>query len=609
MAGITEISRALAAQAQSVAEHLLPGGRKDGHEWRAGAVNGEAGQSLGVHLSGNKAGVWSDFASGESGDLLDLWRATRGGTLGEALNEAREWLGMERPKPYREPARNYVKPPKPKCTALDDTAALAYMTEDRNLPLGVLQRYKVAAAGNSIIFPFLKPDGELAMAKFREARDGGRTQPTAKDCEPILFGWQAIPDDAREVVITEGEIDALSMAAYGFPAMSVPFGGGKGAKQQWIESDFERLDRFERIYLALDMDRVGEEAAEEIAIRLGRHRCLRVELPCKDANECLVNGVADRDMLAAVGGAKSLDPEGLRRPSELNDDVIRLFWPKEGEHVGYRMPLGKLGGGKLMFRPAELTLWTGESGVGKSQILSDAVVDWIGQGSRTCLASLEMKGGQTLKRMCKQIIGVDRPTDKAINLALQWADQGLLLYDRVGKVSVTGMLEIFDYARAKYGCNQFVIDSFMRLGIAGDDYTAQERAVFEIVTWAIDRNVHVHLVAHSRKGSRDRMGPAETEDVKGAMEVGANAFNIIAVWRNRRLEEDIEAAETEEKREALAEKPGVILRVAKQRNGDFEGRVGLWFDQKTYRYYSSHDNRTWSRGYPIQDEEQSQAAA
>jgi twinkle protein len=63
----------------------------------------------------------------------------------------------------------------------------------------------------------------------------------------VLFGWQAIPDDARDVVICEGEIDALSWAAYGFPAMSVPYGGGGGDKQAWIESEYDRLERFERI--------------------------------------------------------------------------------------------------------------------------------------------------------------------------------------------------------------------------------------------------------------------------------------------------------------------------------------------------------------------------
>ncbi|KAF0118906.1 MAG: hypothetical protein FD149_394 [Rhodospirillaceae bacterium] len=63
------------------------------------------------------------------------------------------------------------------------------------------------------------------------------------------------------MTITEGEIDAMTAAEYGWPALSLPFGGGTGAKQAWIESEYERLLRFETIYLALDMDREGEAAA------------------------------------------------------------------------------------------------------------------------------------------------------------------------------------------------------------------------------------------------------------------------------------------------------------------------------------------------------------
>src|SRR5690606_24492926 len=137
-------------------------------------------------------------------------------------------------------------------------------------------------------------------------------------------------------------------------------------------------------------------------------------------------------------------------------------------------------------------------------------------------------------------------------------DRGLLLYEKVGKSGVDPLLEIFDYARAKYGCDQFIIDSLLRLGIAQDDYNGQEKAMYRLVSWAIDNNVHVHLVAHARKGEKGQGAP-ETEDIKGAMEIGANAFNILTVWRNRKHEDELKAAPTEADRRDLNEKPGVIL--------------------------------------------------
>lgn len=591
---ITDLKRRLTERAQSVAEYLLPRGRKEGGEWRVGSTGGEPGQSLGVHLSGNKAGIWADFNGGKGGDLIDLWCEVKGCDLSEALNQIRSWLGIERPTPYREPKKSYARPPKPKCT-VPQGRVKDYLREVRCIPSEIMAAYKIGEDGDKIVFPFLLPDGQLALAKTRKAEDGASTIPTARDCEPILFGWQAIPPDARVVILTEGEIDALSWAAYGYAAMSVPFGGGGGAKQQWIENEYERMDRFERIYIATDMDKPGDEAAEAIADRLGRHRCLRVRMPRKDANECLVDGIAKEVMDQCIIDAEHLDPEGLRRASDFTAEVVSLFWPAIGEKIGYSTPYGKLGD-KLLFRSSEMTLWSGDSGAGKSQILSDCIVDWVRQGSRICLASLEMHPKQTLKRMCKQVVGVDRPTEKAITEALEWLDNGLLLYEKVGKSGVDSLLDIFSFARAKYGCDQFVIDSLMRLGIAGDDYTGQEKAVYRIVDWTLTNRVHVHLVAHSRKAGQDRSVP-ETQDVKGAMEIGANAFNIITVWRNRKHEDAISNAKSDEELAELMQKPGVIMNIAKQRNGDYEGKVGLWFDQETYRYHSSHDRSLWGRRY------------
>ena len=599
MTDIVELKRTLAARAQAAAEHLLPAGRREGQEWRAGSVAGEEGRSLGVHLGGAKAGVWSDFSTGQGGDLIDLWMAVRGLDLCAALDDIRRWLGVSRPQ-LRHPKPSQWKRPAPVKGAVPQRRALEYLREDRNLPMNVLLAYKIGEDDRqAIVFPFEHPDGRLAMAKRRDSLDGAKPVPTESGCEPILFGWQAIPGTARTVVLTEGEIDALSWAAYGYPALSVPYGGGGGGKQKWIESEYDRLDRFERLYLALDMDGPGEEAAAEIANRLGRHRCLRVKMPRKDANACLVEGVPQADMDRAIAEATWFEVAGLRLPRDFAEKVTTLFWPREGEHVGYRTPYGKLGE-RLLFRPGELTIWTGDSGAGKTQLLSDCTVDWIRQGARICLSSLEMHPAFTLKRLCKQIIGTDRPTEPAINAALEWASGGLLIYELTGKQKLDELLAVFDYARSRWGCDLFVIDSLMRLGIAGDDYNSQEAVVFRLVDWAMANAVHVHLVAHAKKGERERGVPG-IEDIKGAMELGANAFNIIAIWRNRKFEDAVAklgaAGDCAGAERLCQSKPGVVLNVAKQRNGDFEGKIGLWFDQKTYRYRSSGDPASWRRTY------------
>jgi hypothetical protein len=90
-----ELSRMLAARIAALAPELLPHGKRDGQEWRCGSLAGEAGQSLAVHLSGARAGVWSDFASGEAGDALDLVAAIRfNRDRRAAMAWARTWLAL-----------------------------------------------------------------------------------------------------------------------------------------------------------------------------------------------------------------------------------------------------------------------------------------------------------------------------------------------------------------------------------------------------------------------------------------------------------------------------------------------------------------------------------
>lgn len=86
-----------------------------------------------------------------------------------------------------------------------------------------------------------------------------------------------------------------------------------------------------------------------------------------------------------------------------------------------------------------------------------------------------------------------------------------------------------DTARARFGCDVFAIDSLMRLGIGSEDYEGQERAIYQLVEWTVGNGVHLHLVCHSRKGDAKLKSVPEIEDVKGAQEIAANAFNVIGV--------------------------------------------------------------------------------
>ena len=100
---ITTIKQALNARALEVCQHLLPGGRKVGNEYRAASINGGQGSSLGVHLNGPKTGLFKDFAEeGISGDLIDLFSHVNGVENGDAIKLALDYLGEAPPSASNE---------------------------------------------------------------------------------------------------------------------------------------------------------------------------------------------------------------------------------------------------------------------------------------------------------------------------------------------------------------------------------------------------------------------------------------------------------------------------------------------------------------------------
>lgn len=92
-----EVRARLLDRLESVLVYLFPRGKRRGAQFLVGNLQGAPGDSLVVELEGDKRGVWIDFATGESGDVLALWAGARRYTLpadfGEVLEEVADWLG------------------------------------------------------------------------------------------------------------------------------------------------------------------------------------------------------------------------------------------------------------------------------------------------------------------------------------------------------------------------------------------------------------------------------------------------------------------------------------------------------------------------------------
>lgn len=588
-----ELSQRLAADAEGVAAYLLPGGKRRGHEWKAGNVHGDEGESLSVCISGAKAGVWKDFAADQGGDLLDLWVAVRGGSLAEAIDDAKAYLGVVEAMPHRE-AKAYRTPEKPrgKLAVTGQGRALQWL-KSRGLTDQTIDAFKVVeqVRGERVyaVFPYLSESGEYINGKYRNI-DDKRDMRQEKEAMPCLFGWHLIDPKARTVAITEGEIDAMSLHQVGVAALSVNQGAGN---HQWIENDWERLERFSDILVFFDCDEPGEKGAREIITRLGPERCRRVrfEAPIKDANELLMTGAEHADFDYLIQRSAPLDPEELCGADTFVDQAMDLINPPGGRSPHPRLALDQQFDW-FEFRPAEYTLWSGINGHGKSGLISQVMLGLMAQGEGVVIFSGEMPPPRQVQRMLLQATGTPRPTRAYAEAVKVWLKEKAWIFNLVGTAKLDRLLEVFEYAARRYGAGHFVIDSLMMLDVPEDGPGAislQKQAIQKIVAFSRRTRTHIHLVAHPRKAADESKEPGKL-DVAGSGKISDGADNMFSVWKAKKDEAPPNSSDPDAvaRYEEQRKKPDAKLILKKQRNGMVqEYTQNLWFNKETMQYRSS----------------------
>lgn len=266
------------------------------------------------------------------------------------------------------------------------------------------------------------------------------------------------------------------------------------------------------------------------------------------------------------------------------DEVVDYFHG-DNRLKGDRLPWHKTHG-LIRFREGEVSLWSGINGHGKSLALGQACMGFAMQKRKTCIASLEMKPVITLARMYRQLAACSKPEEELIRGFAEMTDPYLFMYDQVGTVRAERILAVMRYCADKHGINHFVLDSLMKCGIGEDDYTAQKLFVDQICAVAKDTGMHIHLVAHSRKG-KDEKSPPGKMDVKGSGTITDLVHNIFSVWRNKHKEEVQREGGAVEGNEA-----DTYVKCDKQRNGEWEGDIALWFDQASLQFVGESYART-----------------
>jgi twinkle protein len=257
------------------------------------------------------------------------------------------------------------------------------------------------------------------------------------------------------------------------------------------------------------------------------------------------------------------------------DEVTALFYPP-ANLPKFPTMLWDKAKDKVEFRPGEVSLWAGVNGHGKSMFLSQVGLDLCHQGERVMTASFEMTAPRQMQRMCRQAFAGDRPSIPFMSELHRWTDNRLWIYDHMGAIDWKRLMAVLRYARQHFGITQFVVDSLMKCVRGEDDYNGQKDFVNDLCSFAQATGVHVHLVHHVRKGESEHKAPGKF-DIRGASSITDLVDNVFIVWRNKR-------AATENNGE-----PTALISCEKQRHGEWEGKLGFWFDEASQQYLETVD--------------------
>jgi twinkle protein len=266
----------------------------------------------------------------------------------------------------------------------------------------------------------------------------------------------------------------------------------------------------------------------------------------------------------------------IKKPSQYFEDVKKHF--REDLTGGLSLPFINTEN-DFKVRMGETTVVTGFSGHGKSAWLNQVILHLM-KKEKTMIASFEMLPKATLGRMCQQT-GEAMPNDEYILDFLTKLESNLYLYDPEGSTSTKKVLEVIYYCAEKLGVKIMVIDSLMKCGIAEDNLNGQKDFLNKLAVASRDLDIHLFVVAHSRKTNSD-YEHATKLDVAGSANITNLVDNVLSVHRNKEREEAEREGDTTNE---IMFTPKCSVHLVKQRHG--KGVEAKWkfdFHPDTFSY-------------------------
>jgi len=417
---------------------------------------------------------------------------------------------------------------------LADQDALEY-AKSRGLSLEAITAFKLGLEIDPqgrkwLAIPQYEKD-RLVNIKFRSLPPAEKTFRRISGCRSILFNSDAI-EGAQEVLITEGEIDAMTLWVNGFKNVVGVTTGAGSFDPAWID----QLEDVPKIYLVYDPDEPGQKGAREAARRLGYDRCFNIVLPDGlDVNELFKAGRDAADFQVLVDSARQFDIAGIVSFQDgleaFSANLARNGGAEESGLMTGFGPIDRII--KTGFQAGDLVIISAPPKIGKTSLSLQIATFNAQQDIPALFYCLEMRPDKIIKKIVQAEARSEEIGLKEIqSVRAVFTGKPLYLGYSLFKPDLDEILGTLKAAVRRYGLKLIVFDHlhFLCRSISNQ---VQEvgLAVQGFKFLAEEMEIPVILIAQPRKTDPDAIMTAQ--DLKDSSSIFSDCDHLIILHRDR----------------------------------------------------------------------------
>lgn len=393
--------------------------------------------------------------------------------------------------------------------------------------------YEVTGTEEWITIPHIQ-DNQLWNIKSRRFKGGDKTFRRVTGQPTVLYNVDNVDDNNETIFVTESETDTIAAYELGITNCVSLTGGAQTFKPEW-KSFFAK---FSKVYLLLDSDVEGQKGARKLAEKIGLGKSYNIILPVKDVNEFLLNH-SKKEMKKLITDAERFEMKDVSNLKDVVDTWDAWFGGEDNELQGLSTGYPILDHFTHGLKAGELTVITGNTGIGKTTFVNNIVDHIVRQGNPVLGFYLEGQINYMVARMISPHYDIpyneiNADPQKYDQIKLETASLPLHWYSgpQAG-IEVKTLEEFIPAVVDLYGIKLIVIDNLQKI-VRGIDNEARRTAqtITALQDLAVDMKIPIILLAHPTKIEKGRT-IVTMYDLKSSSDIYQQAGAIWVLQRNR----------------------------------------------------------------------------